>query len=207
MLITLEGVEGSGKSTQTELLYDYLRRKGHDVIITREPGGTRLGEALRKTVLGTGLSIIPLSELFIIMAARAQHVEEVIAPALGADKIIVCDRFVDASHAYQGYGRGIDPGVIETLNGLTTKGVKPDLTILLDCDVGEGFKRKRNCGFSMDRFEEEEMEFHKKVRGAYLKLAQEDPERFFVVDGKKEVHIVHGFIRERVIELLKNHGI
>ena len=170
MLITFEGIEGSGKSTQIALLYNYLKEKGLDVVKTREPGGTVFGEDLRKVFLQQDVHIFPLSELLVFMAMRAQLVEELIMPALQEGKIVLCDRFVDASYAYQGYGRGIDLGIIETLNRLVTKGIRPNLTVVLDCNVSEGFKRKVANGFSMDRFEKEEPAFHRKIKRSYLKL-------------------------------------
>ena len=131
MLITFEGIEGCGKSTQVDLLFDYLTTKGYNVIKTREPGGTVFGEALRDVALQKNIDVFPLSELLTIMAIRAQHVEELIMPALQDRTIVLCDRFVDASYAYQGYGRGIDLGIIETLNRLVTKGIRPNLTLSL----------------------------------------------------------------------------
>ena len=164
MLITFEGIEGSGKSTQADLLFTYLQEKGHSVIKTREPGGTTLGEALREILLRKDLRVFPLSELLLVMAARAQHMEEVISPALAEGKIVLCDRFVDATYAYQGYGRSIDLGIIETLNRLVTKGVRPNLTILLDCDVEVALKRKSDAHQHMDRFEREGLSFHESIR-------------------------------------------
>jgi dTMP kinase len=207
MLITFEGIEGSGKSTQIALLYNYLKEKGFDVVKTREPGGTVFGEDLRKVFLQQDVHIFPLSELLVFMAMRAQLVEELIGPALQDGKTVLCDRFVDASYAYQGYGRGIDLGIIETLNRLVTKGIRPNLTVVLDCNVSEGFKRKAANGFSMDRFEKEDATFHRKIKRSYLKLSKEDPKRFFVVDGKKRVDDIHMLIRDKVEQLLKNHGI
>ncbi|MEI6154372.1 MAG: dTMP kinase [Deltaproteobacteria bacterium] len=207
MLITFEGIEGSGKSTQIALLYNYLKEKGFDVVKTREPGGTVFGEDLRKVFLQQDVHIFPLAELLVFMAMRAQLVEELIMPALHDGKIVLCDRFVDASYAYQGYGRGIDLGIIETLNRLVTKGIRPNLTVILDCNVSEGFKRKIANGFSMDRFEKEDAAFHGKIKRSYLKLSTEDPKRFFVVDGKKQVDDIHMLIRDKVEKLLKNHGI
>lgn len=207
MLITFEGVEGSGKSTQVDLLFNYLQKKGHAVIKTREPGGTALGEALRKVFLQSGAQVFPLSELLVFMAMRAQHVEELIMPALQDRKIILCDRFVDATYAYQGYGRGIDLGIIETLNRLVTKGIRPNLTVLLNCPVSVGLKRKSGPDVSKDRFEKEALSFHRKIQRAYLKLAQEESKRFFVVDGKDKVEAVHEVIRTKVEKVLENHGI
>ncbi|MGD9579023.1 MAG: dTMP kinase [Syntrophorhabdus sp.] len=207
MLITFEGIEGCGKSTQVDLLFDYLTGKGYRVIKTREPGGTVYGEALRDVALRKNFEVSPLSELLTIMAIRAQHVEEIIMPALQDRTIVLCDRFVDASYAYQGYGRGIDLGIIETLNRLVTKGIRPNLTVLIDCTAGLGLKRKVKNDRSLDRFEKENLSFHRKIRNAYLKLADEDKRRFFVVDGKARVDEIHRIIKEKVESLLVNYGI
>lgn len=207
MLITFEGIEGCGKSTQVDLLFDYLTRKGYNVIKTREPGGTAFGEALRDVALQKNIDVFPLSELLTIMAIRAQHVEELIMPALQDRAIVLCDRFVDASYAYQGYGRGIDLGIIETLNRLVTKGIRPNLTVLIDCAAGLGLKRKAKDHRSLDRFEKESLSFHRKIRNAYLKLADEDQRRFFVVDGKSKIGDVHRLIKEKVESLLVHYGI
>lgn len=205
MFITFEGIEGCGKSTQVGLLYDYLTDKGHDVVKTREPGGTPLGEALRRVSLENSLTVSPLSELLLFMAIRAQHMEQLIMPALQKRKVVLCDRFVDATYAYQGYGRGIDLGIIETLNRLVTKGIRPHLTILLDCTAGVGLKRKAQDK-ALDRFEKEALSFHRKIRNAYIKLAKEDPKRFFVVDGKADIMEAQTMIRQKVEPLLKSHG-
>ncbi|OPY70927.1 MAG: Thymidylate kinase [Syntrophorhabdaceae bacterium PtaU1.Bin034] len=207
MLITFEGIEGSGKSTQIELLNDYLKDKGYEVVKTREPGGTALGEALRKVLLQKDLHVLPLTELLVFMAVRVQHIEEVILPALQSGDIVLCDRFVDATFAYQGYGRGVDTGIIGTLNRLATKGITPNLTILLDCDVDRGLKRKQINNPDSDRFEEEEASFHQVIRAGYLKLAEEDAKRFFVVDGNQDIQAIHLTIRDRVRKLLENHGV
>jgi dTMP kinase len=206
MLITFEGIEGSGKTTQIELLYDYLKGKGHEVIKTREPGGTALGEALRNVLLQKDLRVLPLSEVLVFMAVRAQHMEEVIMPALAAGKIVLCDRFTDASYAYQGYGRGVDLGIIGTFNRLVTKGITPNLTILLDCDVRMGLDRKQINNPQSDRFEKEEVFFHQEIRKGYLKLAGEDARRFFVVNATTGIDTIQKTIRSRVAQLLENHG-
>ncbi len=206
MLVTFEGIEGCGKSTQVDLLFDYLKGKGHRVIKTREPGGTAYGELLRDVALRKNIEVSPLSELLTIMAIRAQHVEELILPALQDRAIVICDRFVDASYAYQGYGRGIDLGIIETLNRLVTKGVRPNLTVLIDCPAGLGLKRKAKNDRSLDRFEKENLSFHRKIRNAYLKLVKEDKSRFFVVDGKAKISEVSKIIRENVESLLVRYG-
>ncbi len=176
MLITFEGVEGSGKTTQVELLSEYLQGKGYHVVKTREPGGTAFGEALRRILLQQEQRVLPLSELLIFMAVRAQHMEEVIMPALERGAVVLCDRFADATYVYQGYGRGVDFGIISTLNRLVTKGVTPNLTVLLDCEVETGLGRKLAGNGRQDRFEEEEAAFHERIRQGYLKLAEEEPE-------------------------------
>ena len=206
MLVTFEGIEGSGKSTQVALLHEYLVSKKYSVLKTREPGGTLFGEALRKVLLHRDMNIFPLSELLVFMAMRSQHVEQVIMPALQDGKIVLCDRFVDATYAYQGYGRKIELGIIETLNRLVTKGVRPNLTILLDVDAETGLKRKSEDA-PMDRFEQEALSFHKKIRDAYVKLSKEDPKRFFVIDGSREPAVIQEIIRQQVELLLKGYGI
>lgn len=207
MLITFEGIEGSGKTTQIGLLFEYLTGKGHSVISTREPGGTVFGERLRTALLHPQMHIYPLAELLVFMAARAQHVEEVIVPALNSGVVVLCDRFTDASYAYQGYGRGIDPDIIETLNRLVTKGVKPDLTILLRYGAQAGLTRKALQDAAMDRFENEGVEFHRKIEDAYDMLVKKEPKRFHVIDGSGSIEQVQQSIRERVDNLLKSHGI
>lgn len=206
MFITFEGIEGCGKTTQIELLYAHLAKKGYNVVKTREPGGTPFGESLRNAFLHTVTKVYPLSELLLFMAMRAQHVEELIRPALKEGAIVLCDRFADASLAYQGYGRGIDPGVIETLNRLTTKGIKPDLTILLNCPVRKGLTRKARSAI-MDRFEKEEISFHRRVKRAYEKLAKENADRFFIIDGTLDIASIQKTIRKKVGDFLKHHGI
>jgi len=205
--VTFEGIEGSGKTTQVELLCKYLQEKGYQVIRTREPGGTALGEALRKVLLQKDLHLLPLSELLIFMAVRSQHMEEVITPALARGAVVVCDRFVDATYAYQGYGRGVDLGIIATLNRLVTKGVTPNLTILLDCEVDVGPARKLVHNPRLDRFEQEEAAFHEQVKRGYLKLVEEDEKRFYVINGKRDIEATHIAIRDRVERLLESHGV
>jgi dTMP kinase len=206
MFITFEGIEGSGKTTHVDLLIDHLRKQGHKVVKTREPGGTPVGEALRSVLLKKDLHVLPLTELLVFLASRAQHVEEVIRPALEEGSIVLCDRFVDASYAYQGYGRGIDLGIIETLNRLVTKGVRPNLTILLDCPVDIGLGRKSADG-NLDRFEKEELSFHQRIRNAYLELAEDDPKRYVVLNARKDLAKTQALIQEKVEKLLKNHGV
>ena len=206
MLITFEGIEGCGKTTQIELLRDHLVRQGYHVVTTREPGGTGFGEALRELLLKKGMNVGPLCELLVFMAMRAQHVDEIIMPALQSGKIVLCDRFTDASYAYQGSGRKIDTGVIDTLNRMVTKGIRPNLTILLDITVEKGLRRRAESS-DMDRIEEEETSFHQRVKKAYDKLAQEDPRRFFVVDATLKINVIHDLITTKVNNTLKSYGI
>jgi dTMP kinase len=206
MFITFEGVEGCGKTTQIAFLESYLKNKGHQVVRTREPGGTALGEALRKILLHQDLHVLPFSELLVLMAVRTQHMEELIMPALNEGKIVLCDRFMDASYAYQGYGRGIDLGIIQTLNRYVTKGITPNLTFLLDCPADTGLKRKRAQDSPSDRFEDEALSFHEKIRQGYLNLARND-QRFFVIDAKQDMKTIEAVIKEKVDKLLEGYGV
>jgi len=189
LFITFEGIEGCGKSTQAKLVVDRLIDMEISTILTLEPGGTEIGHDIRKILLDTrnqGLS--PFAELLLYAADRAQHVDEVILPALSEGKWVVCDRFFDATTAYQGYGRGQDILLIKALNEKAASGIRPDITFLIDCPVQVGLKRAltRNKILRQEaqaRFEKEDMTFHEAVRQGYLKIAKEEPKRFFVVDG------------------------
>jgi dTMP kinase len=187
MFIALEGIEGSGKSTQLQRLADYLRQCGRTVLTTREPGGCPIADAIRKILLHPdNTALVPRAELLLYAAARAQHVAEVIRPALDRGEVVLCDRFLAATVAYQGYGRGLDLSLIEELNTLATGGLLPDLTLLLDMSVEEGLSRarRRNDDSSTQegRFEAETLEFHRRVRTGYLDLAR-DQQNFFVIDA------------------------
>lgn len=203
ILITFEGIEGAGKTTQIRYLESYLRKKGFEVLRTREPGGTPLGEKLRKILFDEKLNISPLSELLLILAQRAQHVEEIILPALKEKKIVLCDRFSDATLAYQGYGRGINLELINHLNTIATKGLMPHLTFLLDCDVKIGLKRKG----VKNRFERENREFHEIVRKGYLEIASLYPERIKVLDGSKKKKVLRKETIRVSEEILSKYGI
>ena len=208
--ITFEGTEGTGKSTQASLLGGELRRRGRGVVLTREPGGTRLGDELRKILLGPAhgnLSV--MTELFLYMADRAQHMTEVIAPSLREGKIVICDRFADATVAYQGYARGIPREQIEALNSAATSGRYTDLTLLLDLqDVAAGLcqalRRNREEGLegTEDRFEREERAFHCRVRDGYRAVAEAEPDRFTVLSAALPVDELHRRILGRVLEVL-----
>jgi dTMP kinase len=192
--ITFEGIEGCGKTTQIRLLEQYLADRGFKVLLTREPGGCPIADQVRAILLDAANSAMtPSTELLLYAAARSQHVEEVIRPALADDHIVLCDRFTDATVAYQGYGRGLDLGTIEDLNRLATSELKPHLTLLLDCPVEVGLKRALarinniSTGAREERFELESARFHQKVRDGYLKLAGEEKERFLIIDGSNNV--------------------
>jgi dTMP kinase len=186
LFITLEGIEGSGKTTQAELLKDFLIRNGLGVVLTREPGGSPIGEEIRRILLDPSNSeMVPLAELFLYEASRTQHVEEIIRPALDSGKCVVCDRFYDASTAYQGTARGIGQETVMKLNLVATRGLKPDLTIVLDLPVADGLER---LGQDLDRIEGETIEFHEQVKRGYLEIAEREPERVKVVDATGTAH-------------------
>jgi dTMP kinase len=181
VFITLEGIEGSGKTSQTNLLKAFLEEQRREVLVTREPGGSPIGEQIRQILLDPGNhGMKPLTELLLYEASRCQHVEAVIRPALDEGKTVICDRFFDASTAYQGYARGLGIGMVTELNLVATGGRKPDLTIVLDLPVDIGLKR---LGKNLDRIEREAVEFHKRVREGYLKIAEDEPARVKVVNA------------------------
>jgi dTMP kinase len=210
LFITFEGIEGSGKTTQIHLLRDYLQEKGYRCQTTREPGGCRIGDKIRNILMDSNNeNLTSLSELFLIMANRAQHVMEVIEPALRDQRVLICDRFHDATVAYQGFARGVDLDLIERLIQTVGGGLKPDLTILLDCPVEVGLERarermaKENVSSTEGRFEEERRDFHQKVRDAYLTIAKAEPRRIKVVDGARDEHTVEREIQQLINPLLK----
>jgi len=199
MFIVFEGGEGSGKSTQAKALRRRLLRRGYPVVLTREPGGTPIGNRLRRWVLwGEGLT--PQTELLFILAARSQLVAEVIRPALKRGGTVICDRYFYSTLAYQGYGRGMDLGLLQSLNGLVTGGVAPDLVVFLDMDTEEGLERKAG---DRDRFEREDMSFHRRVREGYLKMAAAEPERWLVVDASLPRREIGARIWQRVQQALE----
>ncbi len=181
--ITFEGVEGCGKTTQIRRLQQHFVGLGREVIVTREPGGTPIGEAIRSILLDCAhAQMRPTTELLLYAAARAQHVADVIAPALQAGKIVLCDRFADSTTAYQGAGRGVDPETVALVHRLATGGVWPDITIVLDLPVETGLARA-NSSCKPDRIEQEAAEFHRKVREGFLAIARQEPGRVAVVDA------------------------
>jgi dTMP kinase len=231
--ITIEGVEGSGKTTQRALLADYLREQGIDVVVTREPGGTRVGERIREILLSPEYSTLtyqsevgilgeqmplfripphstltPLTELLLFLAARAQQVAEIMIPALKSGKWVICDRFSDATFAYQGYGRSIDLASIQKLNEIATQRLKPDITVLLDLDVDIGIRRalsakKEFAGCSNgDRMEQQYKKFHRSVREGYLQLARKEPNRIKVVPVSGSIEEIHNTVVSLVAPFL-----
>ena len=200
--ITFEGVEGCGKSTQITLLWEHLLELGHDVIVTREPGGTPIAEAIRGVLLNPDhAGMGPTAELLLYAAARAQHVYDKIAPALAAGQVVLCDRFADSTTAYQGAGRGIHADMLQTLNGIATGGVWPDCTLLIDLPVEAGLERARHRG-RKDRIEQEPTEFHERVRQGFLTLATAEPGRIRVIAGDAPIEEVHQTIRRAVEAVL-----
>lgn len=196
IFITFEGIEGCGKTTQIGLLTSFLERLHRPFLLTREPGGTGVGEQIRQILLSSeNVGIEPMAELYLYAAARVQHIRQVISPALREGKLVICDRFADATLAYQGYGRGMDLAWIEEIHARTMENVKPDLTFLLDLPVEEGLrralKRMEKHSVKEDRFEKEALDFHRRVREGYLILARNQPRRIVALDGMKEEKTLH----------------
>jgi dTMP kinase len=209
--ITFEGIEGSGKSTQIVLLANHLRSGGASIALTREPGGTHIGDQVRKILLDPSHRLLdPKAELLLYAASRAQHLKEVILPALAAGKLVLCDRFSDATLAYQGYGRGLDIEMIRDLDRIVCAGTQPDLTILFDINVPLGIARAhgRNASRGLEaeaRFENEELVFHERVRQGYLTLARESPHRFRVVDASPSPDEIQKALR-RIMDEVMHHA-
>ena len=207
-LITLEGLDGSGKSTQLALEAERLRSGGRRVTVTREPGGTVLGQQVREVVLHAARDgVTPLAELALMFAARAQHIEHLILPALQAGDLVLCDRFTDSSVAYQGYGRGVPLEAIQGLENWLCRGVRPDLTLILEIDADAAAcrtgDRNRAASEPATRFEQEGIEFFERVRRGYEEIARQEPERVRVVNGRGAIGEVHERVRRAVDEFLK----
>ncbi|WP_429885448.1 dTMP kinase [Geoalkalibacter halelectricus] len=187
LFITFEGIEGSGKTTQIRRLATHLRERGHAVVQTREPGGCRIADAIRSILLdAANANLVPTAELLLYAAARRQHVEEIIQPALAGGHIVLCDRFTDATLAYQGFGRGLSLDLIAELNRLAGADLVPDLTLLFELPVATGLGRalgriEQSDGPAEDRFEQESLVFHERVRQGYLTLAEQNPHRFRLI--------------------------
>ena len=202
LFITFEGGEGCGKSTQSRLLLKKLGQQNIPVVLTHEPGGTALGNELRRTLKRKrDSSISPQAELFLLAASRAQLVAELIRPALEEGKVVLCDRFTHSTMVYQGYGRGLDFTAIKMVNNMATRYLNPDLIILLDISPEQGLARKQSL---KDRFELEDLSFHQRVREGYLKMASAEPDRWLVIDASLPKGKIAEIIWDRVSQLLAN---
>lgn len=204
LFITFEGIEGSGKTTQIQLLADALKHQGKAILLTREPGGTVIGDQIRKVLLSReNKKMASLCELLLYAADRAQHIEEIIRPALAEGKIVLCDRYADATTAYQEGGRQLPKNLVTQINSLASQLLKPDLTLFLDCPIELGLSRAQHRVNEQqdlnDRFEQETILFHQRVRDRYLQIAKEEKERFIVLDGTGTIEEVE----KRILNLLK----
>jgi len=203
LFITFEGPEGSGKTTQIELLSEYLEEKGYPVLATREPGGTSIGDQIRAILLDPqNTEMLPASEALLFSAARAQIVKQVIRPHLARGGLVLCDRYADSTLAYQGYGHGLDLETLHTITALATGGLKPDLTIYLDIDIEEGLQRKLTAHEAgqaeWNRLDQQEAAFHRRVREGYLQMAAREPDRWLIIDATKPVEAIQASIRAGV---------
>ena len=202
--IAFEGGEGCGKSTQSRLLLKKFEQQNIPAVLTHEPGGTALGNELRKALKKKrGSFISPQAELFLVAASRAQLVAEVIRPALEEGKVVICDRFTYSTLVYQGYGRGLELSFVETVNNIATQNLKPDLTILLDISPEQGLERKRSL---RDRFELEDLSFHRRVREGYLRMVAAESERWLLIDASLPKGKIAEIIWDRVSQLLPSHS-
>jgi len=207
--ITFEGIDGSGKSTQLRLLANFLKETGCDALLTREPGGTPVGNRLRAALLDAQEEVDPLTELLVFAADRAQHVRRVLRPALKSGQVVFSDRYADATAAYQGAGRGFSPELISEIIELATEGLKPDLTLLFDLPVEASTTRTRRrakCKLQGDRLDAEDAEFHTRVRDAYLRLAAAEPQRVKVIETNQPLELTHERVKEIVIPFLRSRG-
>ncbi|RLB84566.1 MAG: dTMP kinase [Deltaproteobacteria bacterium] len=207
MFISFEGIDGSGKTTQIHHMLKFFQDNGHSCVITREPGGTRIGEKIRAILLDpASKNMDPLTELLLYTADRAQHIKEFVSPFLSSGKTVLCDRFYDATAVYQGFARGLDIGLINKLHKLLFENLKPDITILLDLPPEKGLSRAWKQIANGDRknvetrFEEEKLSFHNKVRSGYLELARLEPGRFRVIDASMD----ESQVRNEIIKILSN---
>lgn len=207
LFITFEGIDGCGKSTQMNLLADELRRRAHDVVVTREPGGTLIGEAVRDLLVSdASVNIAPEAELLLIVGARAQHTAGLIKPSLAAGRVVLSDRYTDSTVAFQGHGRGLDLAVVDRLNNFATGGLRPDLTIVFDLDplVARARLRARPVGGLLGAFDDEQGDFHARVRQAYVTLAEREPSRVRIVDASGAADDTHAAVMALVLPLLEN---
>jgi len=203
MFITLEGPEGSGKTRQIAVLVDALRQQGYTVLMTREPGGTPIGDQIRSVLFDMkNTDMRPRTEILLFQASRAQLVEQIIRPRLASGEIVLCDRYADSTLAYQGYGHQVNLDELKTIVQFATGGLKPDLTLLLDVEVEVGLKRKLDAS-EWNRLDAYELDFHRRVRRGYLEMAQVEPERWVVIDAGQPPDVVQAAIRDVVLGRLK----
>lgn len=200
LFITFEGADGCGKTTQIKLVKDYLEKSGYEVVLTREPGAKGLGEKIREILLNYDGIVSDRCESFLFLADRAQNIDTIVNPAVEKGKIVLCDRHIDSTVAYQGYGRGLNLERINKLNLLATDGRVPDLTIVFDIDVETSMQR---VGKEKDRMESAGIEFHNRVRNGYLEIAKNEPERVKVVDGRKGIEKVFENVKDLVNKTLQ----
>jgi dTMP kinase len=204
MFITIEGPDGSGKSSQIPTLVEFLRQEGYTVLTTREPGGTKISDQVR-TVLTSmdNKTMHPRCEILLFLASRAQLIEEVIRPKLAEGVIVISDRYADSTLAYQGYGHGYDLSMLRQLLNFATGGLQPDLTILMDIDVETGLSRRRSGGGEWNRLDAYKLEFHQRVRRGYLELAQQEPQRWQTIDASQPIDLVQTALRQVILQRLK----
>ncbi len=196
MFITLEGPDGSGKTTQARLLAEWLREHGYEVVLTREPGGTDIGDQIRKVLHDShNTAMDARTEILLYSASRAQHVAQRIRPALATGKIVISDRYADSTLAYQGYGRGLDLETLRAITAFATGGLTPNLTLYLDIAPQEGLQRRQLSGDEWNRLDAEALEFHQRVRTGYLELVKQEPERWVVINAARSVEEVQAEIR------------
>lgn len=207
MFITLEGPEGSGKSSQLPPLEKFLKESGYQIFITREPGGTFIGEQVREILSDLkNTSMQPRTEILLFQSSRAQLVEEVIIPHLEAGKIVLSDRYADSTIAYQGYGHQIDRDQLKTIVDFTTGGLAPDLTLLLDIDVEEGLRRKQKSGGDWNRLDDYDLTFHQRVRRGYLEMAAQEPQRWTIIDAGQKFDQIQESLRKEILQRLSQAG-
>ena len=206
LFITFEGIDGCGKSTQREMLAEQLRQRGFEVVVTREPGGTVIGEDIRQVLVSdASVHIAPTTELLLYGAARAQHMAELISPSLEAGRVVISDRYTDSTVAFQGYGRGLDLDVVERVNRFATGGLVPDLTIVFDLDPAMARMRlgSRPVGGLLGAFDDQHPDFHERMRSGYLRMATEDPARIRVVDASGSAEETHSSVMALVLPKLE----
>jgi dTMP kinase len=209
LFITFEGIDGCGKSTQRELLAEQLKQRGLEVVVTREPGGTEIGEGIRRLLISdASVHIAPTTELLLYVAARAQHVAELIKPSVEAGRIVISDRYTDSTVAFQGYGRGLDLEMVAKLNTFATNGLVPDLTIVFDLDPAMARTRlgSRPVGGLLGAFDEQHADFHERMRSGYLRMATSEPSRIRVVDASGSAEETHSRVMALVLPKLEGIG-